>query len=251
MSFLPHLTARAPRTVGAAAFGLLLATAPARAAEPQDATAPAAPATSSDATGPLPAAPAASTEPTPATVTHDRARPLPRGPLLRGPHPFRLENALTGMGGYGVANQFHGLRAGIGFGYELAGSLWFDLHLDVIDADPGNAAERISPPCTNCGKVDTFASVLGGLAYRLRANIPVIPYAAVTAGPIYLFNRDARGAVGMALRSAVGARYYLYEWLGLGVELAGLLGGAVVDESAGLSSTVALFDLGLSAEFQF
>ena len=181
---------------------------------------------------------------------------VPKAPILRGPHPFRSENALTGTGGYGFANQFHGVRAGVGFGYELAGSLWFDLHLDVIDAQGGNGgsgnpADRLSAPCTACGKVDTFASVLGGLSYRLRANIPVIPYASVTAGPIYLFNRDARGAVGMGLRSAVGARYYLYEWIGLGLELAGLLGGAAVDESSGLSSNVAIFDLGLSAEFQF
>jgi hypothetical protein len=162
-----------------------------------------------------------------------------------------MENALTITGGYGVANQFHGLRAGVGFGYELAGSLWFDLHLDVIDASTGNPADRISVACTNCGKVETFASVLGGLSYRLRANIPVIPYASVTAGPVYLFNRNARGAIGIAMRTSVGARYYLYEWLGLGAELGGLLGGAVMDESSGLSSNLAIFDLGLSAEFQF
>jgi hypothetical protein len=176
----------------------------------------------------------------------------PKGPFLRGPHPFRSENALTGMAGFGVGNQFHGLRAGVGFGYELAGSLWFDLHLDVIDATGGNAAERVTTaPCTGCGKVDTFASVLGGLSYRLRANIPVIPYGAVTAGPVYLFNRNTQGAVGMAVRTAVGARYYLYDWLGFGLELAGLFGGAVVDDSSGLSSNLALFDMGLSAEFQF
>jgi hypothetical protein len=175
----------------------------------------------------------------------------PGEPMLRGPHPFRSENALTGTGGYAVANQFHGLRAGVGFGYELAGSLWFDLHLDVVDASSANPADRVSEACTNCGKVETFASVLGGLSYRLRANIPVIPYAAATAGPVYLFNRNARGAIGIAMRTAIGARYYLHEWLGLGVELGGLLGGAVTDDSSGLSSNVSIFDLGLSAEFQF
>jgi hypothetical protein len=145
------------RRLAAAALTVLLAAGPARAAEPLPAPEPG---------GKAPAARS------------------PRGPLLRGPHPFRSENVLTGTAGYGVANQFHGLRAGVGFGYELAGSLWFDLHLDVIDAESGNAAERIFPACTTCGKVDTFASVLGGLAYRLRANVPVIPYAALTAGPI-------------------------------------------------------------------
>jgi hypothetical protein len=243
MLFSEHATAR---TLGAAALAWLLAAGPARAAEPAE-TAAAAPATSPNAAASSDAGPVAAFPPS----NPRAAATSPRGPLLRGPHPFRSENVLTGSAGYGVANQFHGLRAGVGFGYELAGSLWFDLHLDVIDAESGNAAERIFPPCTTCGKVDTFASVLGGLAYRLRANVPVIPYAALTAGPIYLFNRNARGAIGMAVRSSVGARYYLYEWLGFGLELAGLVGSAALDESAGMSTTVAIFDLGLSAEFQF
>jgi hypothetical protein len=230
MLFSDHAT---PGALAAAAVALLLAAGSARAAEGQ-------------------AAPVAGDpkSPTPAAAPPARA-PSPRGPLLRGPHPFGSQNVLTGGAGYAVANQFHGLRAGVGYGYELAGSLWFDLHLDVIDADTGNAAERIYPACTTCGKVETFASVLGGLSYRLRANVPVIPYATITAGPIYLFNRNARGAIGMAARSAVGARYYLYDWLGFGLELAGLLGSAALDEAAGMSSTVALFDLGISAEFQF
>jgi hypothetical protein len=198
------------------------------------------------------AADAGSDEPkSPAPASTPARLASPRGPLLRGPHPFARQNVLTGGAGFAVANQFHGLRAGVGYGYELAGSLWFDLRLDVIDADGGNAAERIYPACTNCGKVETFASVQGGLSYRLRANVPVIPYAALTAGPIYLFNRNARGAIGMAARSSIGARYYLYDWLGFGVELAGLLGSAALDEAAGMSSTVAIFDLGISAEFQF
>jgi hypothetical protein len=226
MSFSPFAT----RCTLVAATVASLGTARARAAEPD----------------PAPSVPAA-----PSTPAEARTTTSPRGPLLRGPHPFRSENALTGTAGYGVANQFHGLRAGVGFGYELAGSLWFDLHLDVVDVDTGNAAERIFPPCSTCGKVDTFASVQGGLAYRLRANIPVIPYGALTAGPIYLFNRNARGAIGMAARASVGARYFLYDWLGFGLELAGLLGSAALDESAGMSSTIAMFDLGLSVEYQF
>ncbi len=182
----------------------------------------------------------------PSNAGDGRARP----PMLRGPHPFRHENTLSATGGYGVGNQFHGVRAALGYGYELAGSLWLDLRLDLLDG-AGAPPVRDVPVCTDCGKVETFAAVGGGLAYRLRADIPVIPYAAVTAGPIFLFNRGARGAVGVALRAGVGARYYLYHWLGLGLEVGGLWGAAVVDTAAGLSANVAVLDLGLSGEVQF
>ncbi|HEY0715821.1 MAG TPA: hypothetical protein VGF45_24265 [Polyangia bacterium] len=174
----------------------------------------------------------------------------PAGRPLSGPHPFRQQNALTLTGGYGFANQLHGVRGAIGYGREIAGSLWFDLRLDLID-DSGPAPARQPLPCMNCAQVDTLASVLGGLSYRLRADIPVIPYGSVTAGPVFLFNTGARGAVGFAVRTAAGARYYLHEWIGFGIEIGAVLGGAVVDKDAGLSGNVAQFDLGLSAEYQF
>jgi hypothetical protein len=172
-----------------------------------------------------------------------------QAPMLRGPHSFRNENALTASGGYAFTNQFNGVRAGVGYGYQLAGSLWFDLRADLYNGESGPPLPP--PPCADCARVDKLAAVMGGLAYRLRAQIPVIPYASLTAGPVFLFNSGARGAVGMAVRASGGARYYLYEWLGLGLEVGGLLGGAVVDKTAGLSANLALLDLGISAEFQF
>jgi hypothetical protein len=175
----------------------------------------------------------------------------PASTLLRGPHPFRAENVLTATGGFAVTNQFNGVRAGVGYGYQLAGSLWFDLRADLFDGEKGPPSPIVPFPCPGCAKVTKMATVMGGMAYRLRAQIPLIPYAAVDAGPVFLFAKGARGAVGIAVRAAAGARYYLYDWLGVGLEAGGLLGGAVVDEATGLSSTLALFDLGLSAEFQF
>jgi hypothetical protein len=57
--------------------------------------------------------------------------------------------------------------------------------------------------------------------------------------------------VGIALRAAVGARYFLYEWLGLGVEIGGLVGAAAVDEMMGLESSLLMLDLGVGVEVQF
>jgi hypothetical protein len=170
-------------------------------------------------------------------------------PLLRGPYPFAKDNHLSLEAGYGVANDFHGVRAAVSYGYELAGSLWLDLHLDVVD---GSAAPPVSEaPCAGCAEVATFVDVMGGLRYKLRTEIPLVPYGSAVAGPVFLFSRGARGAVGIAMRGAVGARYFLYEWLGLGLELGALLGGVAVDDDAGLSSTVLMVDFGLGAEVQF
>jgi hypothetical protein len=49
----------------------------------------------------------------------------------------------------------------------------------------------------------------------------------------------------------VGARYFLYEWLGLGLEIGGLLGAAAVDEAVGLESSLLMLDFGVGAEVQF
>jgi len=178
--------------------------------------------------------------------------PLPAGaaePLLQGPHPFARENDLAFTGGYGLANGFHGVHAGLGYGYQIAGSLWFELRLDLVEA--GATPPMLSAPCTDCAEVDTFVDVMAGLSYRLRTDIPLVPYGGAVAGPLFLFHEGADGAMGLGLRLYAGARYFLYERLGLGLELGGTLGGALVDESAGLSGLVALLDLGISAELQF
>jgi hypothetical protein len=164
-------------------------------------------------------------------------------PFLRGPHPFRKDNALSVGAGYGLASGFHGVAAALDYGYQIAGSLWLDLRFDMVDAQTG--ADRPA------AEVATFTDVLGGIRYKLQTDIPLVPYAGAVLGPVFLFHEGAAGAFGLALRVSAGAKYFLFEWLGLGVELGGVLGGAVVDEAAGLSSSVRLFDLGIGAEIQF
>jgi hypothetical protein len=170
-------------------------------------------------------------------------------PFLRGPHPFRKENALSLAAGFGVANGFDGVQAALDYGYEISGSLWFDVRFDLLDAGDNPAGSAAS--CPACAEVATFADVMAGLRYKLQTDIPLIPYGSAVVGPVFLFNQGASGAFGFALRVSAGAKYFLYDWLGLGLELGLLLGGAVVDEAAGLSSGLRMFDLGLGAEVQF
>ena len=94
-------------------------------------------------------------------------------PLLRGPHPFLKDNELALAAGYGVANDFHGVRAGVWYGYQMAGSLWLDLRLELVDAAAGQPPAP-APECFTCAEVETFAAVLGGLKYKLRTEIPLV-----------------------------------------------------------------------------
>src|SRR5262245_851397 len=85
-------------------------------------------------------------------------------PFLRGPHPFRSENALSLTAGYGFASDFRGIQATLDYGYEIAGSLWLDLRFDLLDAASDLEAE--APPCPTCAQVATFADVQAGLRYK-------------------------------------------------------------------------------------
>ena len=167
--------------------------------------------------------------------------------LLQGPYPFLLDNDLALDGGYAWANGWSGVRISASYGYSLAGSLWLGLQIDSV-----GAGDHTAPPdCTTCGEVRTFFDVLAGFRYKLRTPIPLVPYATALMGPVFLLHRQARGAMGIAVRGGVGARYYLYEWFGVGLEIGALLGAAAVDEAAGLDSQLRMLDINIGAQVSF
>ena len=168
-------------------------------------------------------------------------------PLLQGPHPFAKDNELSLSAGYGMANFFGGMRAGLGYGFQAAGSLWLDLRVDLVD---GRGPGGITTKCA-CARVNSYADVLAGLRYKLRMNVPVIPSFGVAAGPVFLFNQDASDAIGFAVRGSVGAKYFLYDWLGFGLELGALIGGSAVDNVPGLERNLRILDVAFAAEVQF
>jgi hypothetical protein len=172
-------------------------------------------------------------------------------PILQGPYPFLKENELSLQTGWGVGNDFQGVHGGVSYAYQVAGSLWFDLRIGLVN---GPATPVGTPMCTStmpCAGVDTYADVLAGIKYKLRTSIPLVPYGAVAVGPLFLFDRGASGAVGFAARGSLGATYFLYEWLGFTLELAATLGGASVPEVAGLEGGLRFLDLGAGVELQF
>lgn len=163
--------------------------------------------------------------------------------ILRGPHPFVKENSLSLSGGLTASSgaAVGGTRMHLNYGYQFSGSIWLDLHAGVVDGGPDTPGDEV---CASCG---TSADVLAGVAYRLRMNVPVVPYAKLSAGMLYLFPGQGENTAGMLVRPAVGGKYHLYDWLGFGLEIATNIGFA----SAGSSRTVASLDLTIGAEYQF
>ncbi len=167
--------------------------------------------------------------------------------FLRGPHPFLKDNALAIVGGYGLAagsDSPSGVRAVLDYGYRVGGSLWFDLRMGYL------SGSCKSGPSTCGAAPGDAAEVLAGVTGKLRMSLPVVPYGTLAAGVLYSFPDQGARAAGPALRAAIGARYFLYDWLGLGLEAAFLVGraGRQVSGEARWSQTL---DLGAGAEFQF
>jgi hypothetical protein len=102
-----------------------------------------------------------------------------------------------------------------------------------------------------CARKGDAAEVLGGIKWKLRMNVPVVPYAKAVAGLAYLFPDGSRSALGPIVRGGLGAKYFLYEWLGLGLELTASLGHASYQDGAGLDRTLGGVDVALGAELQF
>ncbi len=167
--------------------------------------------------------------------------------LLRGPHPFLKANALAVSGGFAAATggTAGGLKLKGAFEYELLGSLWLNLQMSFVD---GSDRPLDARPCRSCGRA---ADAMAGLSYRLRMDIPVIVSGTLAAGFVFVFPDSSASAMGLGLRPSVAARYYLFDWLGLGLELGGLVGFASHDASSGLSRGLASLEALVGVEVQF
>jgi hypothetical protein len=184
------------------------------------------------------------------------SRPAVADELLRGPHPFLKDNEVALDAGIAMANFYGATQAALGYGYQATGAVWFELRATLRDAQSGPNFAQIRPKCA-CPVVETAADVLAGASFRFRMNVPVVPYAKLLVGPTYSFPEDAASGVGLAARASAGARYYLYDWLGFGLELGLLYGRTGLDErdasgaETGLEPTVRLLELGVGAAVQF
>jgi hypothetical protein len=166
--------------------------------------------------------------------------------ILVGPHPFLKENAASVqfLLGTGLGDSFSGRGVGLGYGYMLNGPLWLDLQMNV-------RAAACSPygACRALGGSDV--ELLAGASWRMRTSVPLVPYLRGGAGLVYLYPRSSQSATGLAVRGGVGAKYYIFDWLGFGMEADLSLGhGAFAQDYAG-SHTYSVFDIALGMEWQF
>ena len=134
---------------------------------------------------------------------------------------------------------------GVGYGYMLRGPLWLDLQMNV-------RASGCAPFQTNCGAhVGDDAELMAGLAWRFRTDIPVVPYVRGAAGLVYLYPHGAQSAFGLAVRGAAGFKYYVYDWLGFGIEGALTLGHGYFAREYPAGRGYSVFDMAFGVEVQF
>jgi len=176
------------------------------------------------------------------------ASPARGDDLLRGPHPFLRDNELALHGGLGVGfgDTFAGPKGTVEYGYRLNGGLWLDLGVGFLS---GSCRPRAGAP--ECARKGDTVEVLGGLKYKLRMNVPVVPYAKLLAGLAYLFPDDTTSAVGFAARAGAGAKYFPYHWIGVGAEVTFGFGRAGYADRAPLARALAALDLLAGVELHF
>jgi len=168
--------------------------------------------------------------------------------LLEGPHPFLRDNELSLHGGYaaGFGDTFAGPKLIVDYGYKLDRGIWLDLGLGLLS---GVCRPHVGDP--SCARKGDSVEVLGGIKWKLRMNVPVVPYAKVQAGLAYQFPESARSAWGPMVRGGLGAKYFLYDWLGLGAEVTASAGRAAYQDGSTLSRALGGLDATLGAEVQF
>ena len=168
--------------------------------------------------------------------------------LLEGPHPFLRSNELSLHGGYGAGfgDTFAGPKVILDYGYKLERGIWLDLGLGLLS---GVCRTHLDDPA--CARKGDSAEVLAGIKWKLRMSIPVVPYVKALAGLAYQFPDNAHSAWGPLLRAGLGAKYFLYEWFGVGGEVTISAGRAGYQDDTTLSHALGGLDATLGAEVQF
>jgi hypothetical protein len=167
--------------------------------------------------------------------------------LLRGPHPFIKDNELAIHAGYsaGLGDNMRGLRVQGDYLYRLAQTLWLDIQMGVVSG----SCRTNQIACSNGS--GNAVDVLGGAAWKFQTNLPIVPYAKVDLGPIFLFPDNTRSAAGFIVRGGVGAHYFLYDWFGVGAEFTGTWGMAFFATDAHRTGSLGSVDANLGVALQF
>ena len=167
--------------------------------------------------------------------------------LLRGPHPFIKDNELTVHAGYsaGMGDNMRGLRMQGDYLNRLAQTLWLDIQMGVVSG----SCRSNQTVCSNGS--GNGVDILAGAAWKFQTNLPIVPYAKVAVGPIFLFPDNTRSAGGILARGGVGAHYFLYDWFGVGAELTGAWGAAFLAADSHRTGSLGSVDINLGVALQF
>ena len=166
--------------------------------------------------------------------------------VLRGPHPFLLDNELSAhvLLAAGGGDSWSGSKLAFDYGYRLTGPIWINLQLNV---QKGSCS--LTPG--SCARSGSAFETLAGAKWKFATESPFVPYIKAATGLIYLFPEQARSAVGLALRTGGGIEYFFYDWLGFGIEGNLSLGRGFFDSSYTAGHGYVIFDFGGGIEFQF
>jgi len=167
--------------------------------------------------------------------------------LLRGPHPFIKDNELTFHAGYsaGLGDNIRGLRVQGDYLNRLAQTLWLDIQMGVVSG----SCRTNQTVCTNGS--GNGVDILGGAAWKFQTNLPLVPYAKVALGPIFLFPDNTRSAAGLLVRGGFGAHYFLYDWFGVGAEFTGSWGVAFFAADSHRTGALGSVDANVGVALQF
>jgi hypothetical protein len=140
--------------------------------------------------------------------------------VLHGPHPFIKTDELALHAGYsgGLGDNVSGLRLQGDYSYRLGQVIWFDVQMGVVSGSCRN--EEIACSDGTGNSVD----IVAGAAWKFQTRLPLIVHLRVAGGPLFLFPDSAQSSMGFLFRGGAGAHYYLYDWFGLGGEIAGAWG---------------------------
>jgi hypothetical protein len=172
--------------------------------------------------------------------------------LLRGPFPFRKDNQISAhvLIGTGQGDTMSGTKLAFDYNYKLTNGfipLWLDLG---VNAQLGGC--RGTPTTAGCSlnSGDVFET-LGGVRWTFAPPIPLVPYMGAVGGLVFAFPNSAAAATGVVVRAVGGANYFVFDWLGGGVQIGYSLGTIGYDSTFVGSHTYAVLDIGGGVVFQF
>ena len=167
--------------------------------------------------------------------------------LLHGPHPFIKNDELSLHAGFsgGLGDNVSGLRLQGDYSYRLGQTTWFDLQMGVVSGSCRN--QEIA--CSD-GTGDSV-DIVAGAGWKYQTRLPLVVHVRFAGGPIFLFPDSARSSAGFLLRGAAGAHYFLYDWFGLGGELAGTWGMGFFRASPSHTGNLGSVEATLGVTLQF